>query len=183
MDPEGNAFFHLGICGFGPSDDYTYFAGRERVYEWLPAREGEFASAFHPESYWNQLALSFHVVNTIRKTGKPYAPTDYTARMIERVRKWGFNSVGAFIGGDAGIRRRMNFPYVAHLPLSTWEGFPDVPGVHGVFDPFSDNLREHCDKLFADRLPPGCRRPAAHRLLPGQRATLGGNPRRGRRTR
>ena len=79
--------------------------------------------------------------------------------MIERVRKWGFNSVGAFIGGDAGIRRRMNFPYVAHLPLSTWEGFPDVPGVHGVFDPFSDKLREHCDKLFAERLPPAAADP------------------------
>ena len=45
VDPDGNAFFHLGICGFNPSDDYTYVAGRERVYEWLPAHDGEFADA------------------------------------------------------------------------------------------------------------------------------------------
>jgi hypothetical protein len=159
VDPEGNAFFHLGICGFGPCDDYTYIAGRERVYEWLPAREGEFASAYHPDAYWNSQALSFHLVNTIRKTGTPYDPAAYTARMIERVRKWGFNSIGAFVGGEAGVRRLMNFPYVAHLPLSTWEGFPDMPGAHGIFDPFSDELREHCDKLFAERLPPAAADP------------------------
>jgi hypothetical protein len=159
VDPEGNAFFHLGICGFGPCDDYTYTAGRERVYEWLLAREGEFGSAYHPDPYWNSLALSFHLVNIIRKTGKPYDPAAYTARMIERVRKWGFNSIGAFVGGDAGVRRQVNFPFVAHLPLSTWEGFPDVPGAHGIFDPFSDELRRHCDKLFAERLPPAAADP------------------------
>jgi hypothetical protein len=153
VDPEGNAFFHLGVCAFGPADDYTYFAGRERVFEWLPTHEGEFASAFHPDSYWNSLALSFHLVNTIRKFGKPYDAVAYTSRMIERVRKWGFNSAGAFGVGEVGVRRKMNFPHVAHLPLSTWEGFPDVPGCHGVFDPFSEKLRERCDKVFAERLP------------------------------
>ena len=73
--------------------------------------------------------------------------------MIERVRKWGFNTAGAFGVGDTSARRKLNFPQVAHLPLSTWEGFPDVPGCHGIFDPFSEKLREHCDKLFAERLP------------------------------
>ena len=154
VDPDGNAFFHLGVCAMNPSDDYTYFAGRESLYEWLPAHDGEFKSAFHPESFWNPNVLSFHLVNSIRKFGRPYDKADYTARMIERVRKWGFNSAGAFSGGDAAAQRRLNFPHVGHLPLSTWEGFPDVPATHGVFDPFSDKLREHCDKVFAERLPP-----------------------------
>ncbi len=141
VDPEGNAFFHLGVCAMGPSDDYTWFAGRERIYEWLPERDGEFKTAFHPERYWNSLALSFHLVNTIRKTGRPYDSATYTARMIERLRRWGFNSAGAFGAGDAAARRQANFPQVAHLPLSVWEGFPEVPGTHGVFDPFSDKIR------------------------------------------
>ena len=153
-DPDGNAFFHLGVCGFNPSDDYNYFAGRESVYEWLPAHESEFQSAFHPDSFWNPNVLSFHLVNTIRKSGRPYDTASYTARMIERVRRWGFNSAGAFGAGDPGARRRVKFPHVAHLPLSTWEGFPDVPGTHGTFDPFSDKLRATCDKLFAQKLPP-----------------------------
>jgi hypothetical protein len=153
VDPEGNAFFHLGVCAFGPADDYTYFAGRERVFEWLPRHEGEFSTTFHPDSYWTQLALSFHLVNTIRKFGQPYDSASYTTRMIERVRKWGFNSAGAFGVGEASVRRKMNFPHVAHLPLSAWEGFPDVPGCHGIFDPFSEELREHCNKVFSQRLP------------------------------
>ncbi|MDP1591504.1 MAG: hypothetical protein Q8M07_27355, partial [Prosthecobacter sp.] len=28
VDPDGNAFFHLGVCGFAPNDDYTYVKGR-----------------------------------------------------------------------------------------------------------------------------------------------------------
>ncbi len=154
VDPAGNAFFHLGVCAMNPSDDYTYFAGRESIYEWLPAPGGEFKSAFHPDAFWKPNVLSFHLVNWIRKFGRPYESADYTARMIERVRQWGFNSAGAFGAGDAGTRRRLNFPHVASLPLSTWEGFPEVPGAHGVFDPFSDKLREHCDKLFSEKLPP-----------------------------
>jgi hypothetical protein len=153
VDPEGNAFFHLGVCALNPSDDYTYFAGRESAYEWLPAPESEFKSAFHPDSFWRPNVISFHLANTIRKTGRPYTSADYTARMIERVKKWGFNSAGAFGAGDPGARRAANFPHVAHLPLSQWEGFPEVPGTHGVFDPFSDKLRAQCEKIFAEKLP------------------------------
>ncbi len=153
VDPDGNAFFHLGVCAMNPSDDYTYFAGRESVYEWLPTRDSEFRSAFHPDSFWGPNVLSFHLANTIRKTGHPYDRADYTARMIERVRQWGFNSAGAFGAGDTGARQRVSFPYAAHLPLSTWEGFPEVPGTHGVFDPFSDKLRAQCEKVFAEKLP------------------------------
>jgi hypothetical protein len=29
VDPAGNAFFHLGLCGASPSDDYTLVKGRE----------------------------------------------------------------------------------------------------------------------------------------------------------
>ena len=154
VDPDGNAFFHLGVCALQPADDYTYFAGRERIYEWLPERDGEFQTAFHPDGYWKPNVVSFHLVNTIRKFGRPYDPAAYTARTIERLRKWGFNSAGAFGAGDAGARRQASFPHVAHLPLTTWEGFPDVPGTHGVFDPFSNKLRQQCEKLFAEKLPP-----------------------------
>jgi len=154
VDPEGNAFFHLGICGFNPSDDYTYVKGREHLYEYLPPHEGEFSSAWHPNAYWRPDTLSFHLVNTIRKFHKPYDPAGYTERMIARARAWGFNSAGAFGAGDDAVRRRANFPYAASLPLSVWQGFEEIPGAVGVFDPFSDKLRAHCEKVFAQTLPP-----------------------------
>ena len=149
VDPEGNAVFHLGVCAFNPSDDYTFVQGREHLYEWLPPHDGEFQTAWNPESYWSPLAVSFHLANTIRKFGRPYASAEYTTRMIERVRKWGFNSAGAFGAGDEGARRRAQFPYAAMLPLSPWEGFPELPSAHGAFDPFDQAIRDRCDESFA----------------------------------
>ncbi len=155
VDPDGNACFHLGICGFNPSDDYTYIKGREDIYEWLPPREDVFASAWHPNAYWNPDVLSFHLVNLIRKTGQPYTPSDYAARMIERARKWGFNAIGAFSSTDAATQKRLRFPRVASLPLSQWEGFPEIPGTHGgIWDPFDDKLRALCAKSFAEKIAP-----------------------------
>lgn len=152
VDPEGNAFFHLGICGFSPCDDYTFVQGREHIYEWLPDRGGAFATAWHTDGYWKPLAVSFHLANTIRKTGQPYSPADQTTRMIERVRRWGFNSAGAFGAGEDGARSKLLFPYATSLPLSPWEGFPEIPGAHGAFDPFDAKIREQCEKKFAEKV-------------------------------
>jgi hypothetical protein len=154
VDPDGNAFFHLGVCGFNPCDDYTFVEGRREIYQWLPEHGGPFQTAWHPDGYWSSLAVSFHLVNTIRKTGRPYASADYTARMIGRVRKWGFNSAGAFGAGDDGVRARLRFPHAASLPLSPWEGFPELPGAHGAFDPFDAAIRRRCDENFAAQVAP-----------------------------
>jgi len=154
VDPEGNAFFHLGICGFGPSDDYTYIEGREQAYEWLPSHDGGFKTAYHPDQYWSPRALSFHLVNTIRKTGKPYAADEYQAAMIQRVRKWGFNSGGAFSPTFRQAQKDASFPYVGHLPFSVWEGLPAIPGVSGAWDPFDEQNRQKVDKLLADKIAP-----------------------------
>ncbi|MCX7046141.1 MAG: beta-galactosidase [Candidatus Sumerlaeota bacterium] len=153
VDPEGNAFFHIGVCGLQPSDDFTTVKGRERVYEWLPPYEGDFKTAYRPES--GRDVVSFHLANLIRKYGKPYTATEYGARMIERLRKWGFNSGGAFGGGDATARRAAQFPSVSHLPLSQWEGFPPLPGITGTFDPFDEKIRAQCEKSFSTRVAAG----------------------------
>ena len=46
VDPEGNWFFHLGVCSFQPYSNSTYYQGRENIYEWIPPFESEFKSAF-----------------------------------------------------------------------------------------------------------------------------------------
>ena len=154
VDPSGNAFFHLGVCGFSPGDDYTFVKGREQIFEWLPDHDGPFRSAFHPEPYWNPFSFSFHLANMIRKTGQPYELKSYTANMIQRVRKFGFNSAGAFGAGDATARQQAQFPYVEHLPIRPWEGFAELPGVHEAFDPFDEQIRAQCDKAFAAKIAP-----------------------------
>ena len=144
VDPEGNAFFHLGICGFAPSDDYTYVKGREDIYEWLPKLDSEFASAFREG---NADHFSFYLANTIKKFGKPYTLEDFAARMIPRVRAFGFNSIGAFSPAPAAAQAA-SFPYVQSLPINEWEGIKRIPGAWEVWDPFDDNTA----KLIAERI-------------------------------
>jgi hypothetical protein len=151
VDPAGNAFFHLGICGFQPSDDYTYVQGREGIYEWIPPFDGEFKTAFRLN---DRNVISFQVANTIRKYGAPYEINSYLSRMIARVRKWGFNSVGAFSQVGQPAHKEAQFPYVGHLPLSVWEGLPEIPGAPGSWDPFDEKNRRKVESLFAEKLPP-----------------------------
>jgi hypothetical protein len=151
VDPAGNAFFHLGLCSVGPGEDYTLVRGRESAYEWLPPRDGEFASAFRKED--GGAVFSFHLANMIRKYGQPYSSEDYTARMIARMRKWGFNSIGAFSGGGEQARKAAQFPGVASLPLNQWEGIPRIPNIWEVWDPFDEKTRARIEANCAKSLP------------------------------
>lgn len=161
VDPDGNAFFHFGLCGFAPSDDYTYVKGREGIYEWLPKAEGEFASAFRPGD--GDAHFSFYLANVIRKFGAPYDYESHAARMIERVRKWGFNSIGAFSPVPEAAHVKADLPYVAHLPINEWEGVPRIPGAHEVWDPFDAATA----KMIADKLAAGLPASANDPLLIG----------------
>lgn len=149
VNPEGNAFFHLGICGFGPTDDYTTVKGREQIYEWLPSIQGTYNTAFKSDQ--GSGVISFQLANMIRKYGEPYSPDAYTTRMIDRVRKWGFNSVGAFSPATgSAAAKAANFPYVSSLPLSQWgAGTKDIPGITNTWDPFDESNRQKVEASFA----------------------------------
>ncbi|MBN2291581.1 MAG: hypothetical protein JXM70_04095, partial [Pirellulales bacterium] len=151
VTPEGNAFFQLGVCCLTPCDEYTRVAGREKIYEWLPAKnDPTFGTAWKPN---DPGVFAFHLANMIRKTGRPYDMGEYAGMWIDRERKWGFNSLGAFASTGAGPTRDQllakNYPYVAFLPLG---GLPGVPGANKVWDPFTDGIEETLDKQFAKSL-------------------------------
>jgi hypothetical protein len=146
-DPDGDAFFHLGVCTFGPGEDYTSIEKREDVYDWLPPHAGAFAAAWHPDKWWNPRAVSFYKANVIRKYGA-YDDDAHTGRLVDRVRADGFNSVGAFSGGSAVFSQK-GFPRVGTLPLGAYTLGPAVPGVRGVFDPYDPKNLAKMDELFA----------------------------------
>jgi hypothetical protein len=146
-DPEGDACFHLGVCSFGPSEDYTTIEKRTDVFEWLPPHDGAFAAAWHTDKWWNPRAVSFYKANVIRKYGA-YDDEAQTARFVDRVRQVGFNAVGAFSAASPVFAKK-GFPRVATLPLSAWQLAPAIPGVRGVFDPFDEKVRDKMDALFA----------------------------------
>ena len=146
VTPEGNATFHLGICGFGPGEDYTYIKGREQVYEWLPGYDGEYHAAFHTDNYWSRDTFSFYIANQIRKYGE-FDREANLKRMIHRVKQMGFNASGAFSGGSE-VYREVGFPYVSGLPLGQWNLGHQIEGLRGLFDPFDQPTADKIDELF-----------------------------------
>lgn len=147
VDPEGNACFHLGVCGFQPGDDFTYVKGRESVYEWLPPYDGDYRAAFSADQYWSRDVFSFYVANQIRKYGK-YDPEALQSRMIDRVRKFGFNAVGAFSGVTQADRDK-KFPWADILPLGAYTLGGQIDGLRGLFDPFDSKVAAKMDEIFA----------------------------------
>ena len=148
VDPEGNPFFHLGICGFDPSDDYTDITGRSSAFEWLPPHDGPFAAAWkdRPGDWWNSRAVSFYVANVVRKYGR-YDREEHNARLIRRARAAGFNSIGAFSPVHS-TAREASFPYVNFL--STGDA-PALNGVRGMIDPFDPRTAPAVEKAMAGR--------------------------------
>lgn len=135
VDPEGNAFFHLGVCCFEPSNDYTDVTGREQAYAWLPPHEGAMGAAWKDTTgdYWNSRAVSFYKANVIRKYGT-FDDAGMCARYVDRVKALGFNSVGAFTTITPTLRGK-DFPYVEVISF----GAPKwIETIRGVFDPFDE---------------------------------------------
>lgn len=152
VDPDGNAFFHMGLCGMGPVDDFTLVKGREQIYQSIPSYNSEYKTAFKSDQ--GSSVISFHLANQIRKFNEPYNIDSYTARMIERLRKWGFNSVGAFSAASGNpSSKAANFPYVSGVPLDQWSaGIKPIPGITNTWDPFDTGNLTKMDTAFAKSL-------------------------------
>ena len=161
VDPEGNAFFQLGVCGIASTDDQTRVKGRESIYEWLPdPGDGTFRSAWkdgRPD--WGN--FSFYAANWIRKYGRPFSLEEWTGQVVDRLRMWGFNSAGAFSARTEAMRKK-NFPYVAFLPLGKSAGLPVLPdklGAGEVLDPFTPDVERLLDQKFAATVAPAANDP------------------------
>ena len=146
VDPDGNPFFHLGICCFAPGDDFTDISGRAPSFEWLPPHDGVFGAAWkdRPGEWWNSRAVSFYKANVIRKYER-YDDQAHTARLVGRVRAAGFNSIGAF-SPVYDASRKLDFPFAGHLSMG---GAPELKGVRGMIDPFDPRTAPALDKAFS----------------------------------
>ena len=151
VNPEGNLFFHLGVCLMGTPGNHTYIPGREQLFQWLPPRTGKFAGAWHPEKYWNDKAFAFYDANIIRKYGR-FDMDEWRRRMTARVKAFGFNSAGSF-SWPVKEFKKLEFPYVASV--YSWEmGVPTLKGVSGVLDPYDPETVRKLDLGMAKVLTP-----------------------------
>lgn len=149
VTPEGNAFFQLGVCTIAPLDDYTLVRGRESTFEWIPESGGAFASAWRVD---DPGALSFYLVNWIRKHGRPFDQNAWSAQAVERLRNWGFNSGGAWTQPTRAMDESC-FPYALMLPIEFIPGLPKMQGIERLFDPFAPESPRLIEESFARDLP------------------------------
>ena len=141
VDPEGNLWFQLGLCSMGGGgDSFTFVQNRTEPFDALPA-QGEFPNAYID----NGTSASFYIANWTRKHGRAWNAEDFTAQTIDRVKKLGFNSSGAFSAGT-NVERDLRFPRVGWVNFG---GIDAIPDTHGIMDPFASNAAEQLDKNLA----------------------------------
>ncbi|WP_168122525.1 carbohydrate binding domain-containing protein [Paenibacillus sp. HB172176] len=132
VDPLGNLYFNLAVNGTGYVDEtMTVVNGREEVYDWLPEKTGEFATAYDGNGNF-----SFYVANLIRKTGQPFSQAQYSEESVDLVRSLGFTGLGAWSNAEG-------LPSVAWLPM------PNLKiGDSGLFDIFHPDMESQMDERF-----------------------------------
>lgn len=157
VTPEGNAFFQLSVCSFDPYGDHTLVRGREKIFEWLPSTTDNFAAAWYPGMPG---VVSFYTTNWVRKYDLPFDPEKWIQLATTRLRKWGFNSSGAF-SGRTDAARTPTFPCTPMLPLEVWSapGFKAMQGIDRMIDPFEPNFEKAVDAAFAKIVAPMANNP------------------------
>lgn len=153
VTPEGNIFYQLGVCGIQPQEDFTLVRGREKIYEWLPPKEGDFASAWFKQD--PNGVVSFYLANWIRKYGQSFDAEKWSVMAVNRLRKWGFNSAGAWSMRTKAMQAD-HFSGTLMLPLDQWvaRGLKVMPGVDRMYDPFAPGTEEEIEKVFAQQVAP-----------------------------
>lgn len=152
VTPEGNIFYQLSVCSIRPEESMTVVRGREKIFEWLPPKEGNFASAWFHE---DPGVMSFYVANCIRKHGAPFDREEWSARAVARLRKWGFNSAGAWSDLNKTLKAQ-RFSGTPQLPLEPWmaKGLPKMQGAERTYDPFTPGVEKIIDQAFAEQIAP-----------------------------
>jgi hypothetical protein len=150
--PTGNLFFSLGMNGITANETYTMVKGREHEFEWLPPYGGQYQSAFITPDHGS---FSFYMANKYRKTREVPTDSSIYAEAVLRLKKWGFNSAGAYSPDKYG--KANNFPYVKMLPLSSMS-WAKIDGI-SIFDIFAPDAEAKIDQAFKQALTPNKKDP------------------------
>ncbi|AEE96522.1 hypothetical protein [Mahella australiensis] len=147
VDPEGNAFYSLGMDCVWPGEN-AYINGIRKFFEWLPDEKGAFKEAWtistsnSDENYFN-----FTIADFIKTFGNVW--WGQWARITRRrLLEWGINTIGNWSSPDFIKCARM--PYVwplADFPDTEYKVFRDFPDV------FSEEYEKNAIK-FARQLEP-----------------------------
>ncbi|MDQ0111415.1 sugar-binding protein [Paenibacillus harenae] len=143
VSPSGAAYFSLGMNGITNNETFTLLKGQETKFEWIPTYNSEYQNAFQG----SQDVFSFYMANKYKKTGSFPTSDAFFAEAVERLRKWGFNSAGAW--GSGALSAKNGLPYTLVLPLNGMS----KPSEIKIFDIFADDAEAKIDAAFAASLP------------------------------
>lgn len=141
--PNGNAYFSLGVNGITNNETFTLVKGREQIYEWIPPYDSEYRGAFQG----SKDVFSYYMANKLKKTGSIPSSSQFFKEAVDRIKKWGFNSAGAW--GSGTMSSQNGLPYTLVLPLNGM----GKPAEIKVFDIFADGAESKIDAAFASMLP------------------------------
>jgi len=129
VTPDGHPFFSLGVNAVADDGGRTYTAGREWMFNGLPA-PGDPTSRFYNQGdsrsgngsvqgvgYNHGRWFDFYAANLQRTYGTSPDGVDgkrWQAHALDRLQAWGFNTVGNW--SDPGLESSERMPYT--LPLS-----------------------------------------------------------------
>lgn len=123
VTPDGTLFFSLGIDCVGTGEQ-TFIEKREPWFDWLPSRDdplfgGILGKAQGAHSMAEPVGgsgsiFSFYTANLVRKYGDGWRDT-WRDRTYQRLRHWGFNTVGNWSQGDVMDGSPIPFTACAHI--------------------------------------------------------------------
>jgi hypothetical protein len=126
VTPEGHGFFSLGIDVVSPDIGATFIEGREFMFAELPepgdplaahygaADERRGLPAQQGRRFDHGRTFDFYAANLQRKYGPDYLPA-WRRTAIDRLRAWGFNTIGNWSEPELLARREMAYVVPIHI--------------------------------------------------------------------
>ncbi len=160
VTPDGHGFFSLGIDVVSPDVGATFVEGREFMFADLPGRSDPLAGHYgeadqrlglpaqHGRQFDHGRTFDFYAANLQRKYGQDYLVT-WRRKAVERLRAWGFNTIGNW--SEGGLIERRELPYV--VPIHTYGNFAKVSRGADWWgkmpDPFDPKFADAVDGIVA----------------------------------
>ena len=160
VTPEGHGFFSLGIDVVSPDVGATFVEGREFMFAGLPEPSDPLAARYghaderlglpaqHGRQYDHGRSFDFYAANLQRKYGPDYLPV-WRRTALDRLRAWGFNTIGNW--SEPRLFERHEMPNV--VPIHTHGNFAKVSSGSDWWgkmpDPFDPAFAAAVDEIVA----------------------------------
>lgn len=156
VTPDGTLFLSFGLNCVG-TGEYTFVEQRDAWFDWLPARDdplfgGIFSQGRNAHSMADVIGgagatFSFYTANLVRKYGASWRDP-WRENSYQRLRHWGFNTLGNWSQADMMDNSPLPFTACAHIG-----NVKRVETAHGywgkIIDVYDDSFAQNVDPAIA----------------------------------